>query len=126
MKFFKSIVVLALISTAANADFSYDCLFTKKVSYSSMRDTTPNRIRHVSMGVIYRVVGDELLTRPDGVHRTYSARLRGKWLDRFGDLYYIYKSRSGYTYGFSADRRDVIEMTASGKTVLYGTCEPIY
>ena len=126
MNFLKSLLFITLLTSASFADMSYDCLFTKKVSYSSMRDTTPNRTRFVSMGVIYRVVGNELLTRPDGVSRTYSARLRGKWLDRYGDLYYIYKSRTGYTYGFSEDRRDVIEMTPSGKTVLYGTCEPIF
>ena len=91
-----------------------------------MRDTTPNRVRHVHMGVIYRVVGDELLTKPYGVHRTYSAWLEKRWLDRFGDLYYIYKSHTGYVYGLSEDRREAIEMTPSGKTVLYGRCSPLY
>ena len=126
MKLFKILFVLIFAANLANAGLSYDCTFTKKVSYSSRYDKTPNRIRHVHMGVIYRVVGDELLTRPYGMHRTYSARLIGKWLDRFGDLYYIYKSRTGYMYGLSEDRREAIEMTPSGKTVLYGRCEPIY
>ena len=105
---------------------SYDCMFYKKVTYSSKRDRTPNHIYHIHLGVIYRVVGDELLTRPYGVHRTYSAWLDGKYLDRYGDLYYIYTSRTGYTYGLSEDRTEAIEMTPSGKTVLYGECEPIY
>ena len=125
-KLLLSTVLVGMAVMPLSAGLSYDCLFTKKVSYSSKRDMTPNRIRHVRMGVIYRVVGDELLTRPDGVSRTYSATLRGKWLDRYGDLYYIYKSRTGYLYGLSEDRREAIEMTPSGKTVLYGRCTPIY
>jgi len=121
-----SLLFIGLGVAPLSAGLSYDCVFTKKVSYSSKRDTTPNRIRRVRMGVIYRVVGDELLTRPDGVSRTYSATLRGKWLDRYGDLYYIYKSRTGYLYGLSEGRTEAIEMTPSGKTVLYGTCTPLY
>ena len=125
-KLLLSAVLVSIGVMPLSAGLSYDCLFTKKVSYSSKRDMTPNHIRHVHIGVIYRVVGDELLTRPDGVSRTYSATLRGKWLDRYGDLYYIYKSRTGYLYGLSEDRREAIEMTPSGKTVLYGRCTPIY
>lgn len=125
-KLLLNMLVVTIGVMPLSAGLSYDCVFTKKVSYSSKRDTTPNRVRRVHMGVIYRVVGDELLTRPDGVRRTYSATLQGKWLDRFGDLYYIYKSRTGYLYGLSEDRSEAIEMTPSGKTVLYGSCTPLY
>jgi len=126
MKLLKISLLIGAFSAISFANMSYNCLFTKRVSYSGIHDTTPNRTKRVHMSVIYRVVGNELLTRPKGVDRTYSARLYGKWLDRFGDLYYIYKSKKGYIYGFSLDNREVIEMTPSGKTVLYGKCHPIY
>jgi len=125
----KTIIIFGITSlflTGLTEAGSYKCYFTKKVSYSSMRDKSPNRTKSVNMKVIYRVVGNELLTRPQGVNKTYSAWLSGKVLDRFGDLYYVYKSNTGYTYGLSEDRSEAIEMTPSGKTVLYAHCKPIY
>lgn len=123
---FKIVFTLAVVGGALFAEVSYRCTFTKKISYSSRHDKTPNRVRYVNMHVIYRVDGKDLLTRPAGVDRTFSAHLRGKSLDRFGNLYYIYESDIGYMYGLSEDRSDVIEETPSGKTVLYGHCRPIY
>lgn len=122
----KLLLTLVAMSGALFAEVSYRCTFDKKVSYSSMRDRTPNRVRYVNMHVIYHIDGRELLTRPTGVNETFSAWLQGKWLDRFGDLYYIYKSNIGYMYGLTEDRRHVIEMTPSGKTVLKGYCIPLY
>jgi len=124
--FIKLLLVSLVTSGVLFAGVSYRCIFTKKASYSSRYDKTPNRVRHVHMGVIYRVDGRDLLTRPDNVNRTYLARLRGKTLDRFGDLYYVYVSNTGYIYGLSEDKREAIEMTPSGKTVLYGRCHPMY
>jgi len=115
--FFLSSIGLTLLFSG-----SYECHFTKKISYSSKRDRTPNKIRRVSMWVIYRVVGDELLTRPDGVNRTYTAYSSGKFLGRDGTLYYGYTSRTGYVYAISEDMSQVMEMTPSGKTVLTGYC----
>ena len=127
MKKLTKLFLLSLLATGVlSAGVSYRCVFTKKVSYSSRYDKTANRVRHVHMGVIYRVDGRDLLTRPDNVNRSYSARLQGKALDRFGDLYYVYESSIGYMYGLSENKREAIEMTPSGKTVLYGRCHPIY
>lgn len=123
----KKLLLSSLIaSSTLFAGVSYKCVFTKKVSYSGHYDKTPNRIRHVHMGVIYRVDGRDLLTKPDKINRTYAARLRGKILDRFGDLYYVYASKTGYVYGLSEDKREAIEITPSEKTVLYGRCHPLY
>lgn len=127
MKKLTKLFLLSLLTTGVlSAGVSYRCVFTKKASYSSRDDKTANRIRHVHMGVIYRVDGRDLLTRPDKVNRSYSARFQGKVLDRFGDLYYVYESSIGYLYGLSENKREAIEMTPSGKTVLYGRCHPIY
>ena len=124
---FKKLLLLSLIaSSTLFAGVSYKCVFTKKVSYSGFYDKTPNQIRHVHMGVIYRVDGKDLLTKPDKVNRTYTARLKGKVLDRFGNLYYVFRSDTGYSYGLSEDKREAIEITPSGKTVLYGKCHPLY
>jgi signal peptidase I len=126
MKISTILLISSILFSGIATAKSYECHFTKKISYSSYRDQTPNRIRHVSMYVIYRIVGDELLTRPDGVDKTYSADYIGKWLARDGDLYYQYKSNIGYTYALSEDMSQAIEMTPSGKTVLKGYCHPMY
>ena len=122
----KSIAILIFVSFAIytlNAG-SYMCHFTKKISYSSKRDKTPNRIRKVNLKVIYRVVGDELLTKPVGVDRTYNAYSVGKFLDRDGTLYFAFESNKGYMYAITEDFKRAIEMTPSGKTVLKAYCYP--
>ncbi len=122
----KSLAILIFATLAFNTlnAGSYMCHFTKKISYSSMRDKTPNRIKRVNMKVIYRVVGNELLTKPVGVDRTFSAYSTGKFLDRYGDLYFAFESNKGYIYAISEDFKRAIEMTPSGKTVLKAYCYP--
>ena len=125
MKALSKIIFAISIGVTVLFSGSYECHFTKRISYSSRRDQTPNRIKRVSMWVIYRVVGDELLTKPEGVDRTYSAYATGKFLARDGTLYYGYESNIGYIYAISEDMSKVMEMTPSGKTVLTGYCHPM-
>ncbi len=124
MKNFFVILVFILGSINIINANSYMCHFTKKISYSGKWDKTPNRIRRVNLKVIYRVVGDELLTRPVGVDRTFSAYSTGKYLGRDGTLYFAFESNIGYMYAISEDFDRAVEMTPSGKTVLEAYCYP--
>ena len=114
-----------LVGTYSMAN-SYECRFTEKVSYSGHTDKTPNKTQKVNMRVIYRVSGNDLLTRPAGTNTTYPARFTSKHLDRKGDLYYFFRSSTGYFYALSEDMSEAIEVTPSGKTVLHAYCTPIY
>ena len=114
-----------IVGTLAMAN-SYECRFTEKVSYSGHNDQTPNKTQKVNMKVIYRVSGNDLLTRPAGTNTTYSARFTSKHLDRRGELYYFFRSNIGYLYALSDDMSYALEVTPSGKTVLHAHCTSIY
>jgi len=119
------LIVSFLVVTSGMAG-SYQCTFTQKKSYSNWEDTTPNKIRSVNMKVVYRVSGNDLLTLPAGTSTTYAARFTRKSLDRNGNLYLWFRSNIGYSYGLSEDMSHVLEATPSGKTILLGSCRPIY
>ncbi len=122
-------LIFFILSTISISLFgnSYECTFTKKFSYSNWQDNTPNKTSNVNLKVIYRITGNELLTRPKGQSRTYSAYFQRKDLDKNGKLSYMFKANNGYVYFITEGMSSVIELTPSGKTGLMAyNCRPLY